>query len=285
MGGSKSAHKHPPELDSPWRSMIWDKEKIEQNLRDFNLNKPDVGFVRILLVGGVGAGKSSFINSVNNAFQGRITSGALVDGTGGPSFTKKYKNHYIEGKNGSRLPFIFNNLMGLENEESGVTEVDIFNAMKGCLEEGYKFNPGSPVSSNDIGYKNNPSLEDKTSCLVNIIAADKISLISDGVIRKLKAIRQEATNLDIPQVIVMTRPDLACPLVNENIQKIYSSQKIKAKMQECSNRLGIPMNHIFPVKNYHEEIDTNDDIDVLILKAVDQIVNIAADALKIKSSV
>lgn len=58
-----------------------------------------------------------------------------------------------------------------------------------------QFNPGSPVSSNDIGYKNNPSLEDKTSCLVNIIAADNISLISDGVIRKLKAIRQEATNL------------------------------------------------------------------------------------------
>lgn len=54
------------------------------------------------------------------------------------------------------------------------------------------------------------------------------------------------------------------------------------QMQECSNRLGIPMNYIFPVKNYHEEIDTEDDMDVLILKALDQIVHIAADAMKKK---
>lgn len=53
-------------------------------------------------------------------------------------------------------------------------------------------------------------------------------------------------------------------------------------MVECSYRLGIPMNHIFPVKNYHEEIDTDDDMDVLIFKALDQIVNIATDAMKKK---
>ncbi|KAG7315582.1 hypothetical protein KOW79_020448 [Hemibagrus wyckioides] len=78
----------------------------------------------------------------------------------------------------------------------------------------------------------------------------------------------------------MTRPDSACPLVNSDLRKIYYSRKIKEKMQECSNRLGIPMNHIFPVKNYHEEIDTMNDMDVLILKALDQIVSVAADAIK-----
>lgn len=43
--------------------------------------------------------------------------------------------------------------------------------------------------------------------------------------------------------------------------------------------LGVPMSHIFPVKNYNEEIDTDDDIDVLILKAFDQIVHLANDRL------
>lgn len=43
---------------------------------------------RILLAGVIGAGKSSFINSINSAFQGRITGDALVDATSGKTFTK-----------------------------------------------------------------------------------------------------------------------------------------------------------------------------------------------------
>jgi len=41
----------------------------------------------------------------------------------------------------------------------------------------------------------------------------------------------------------------------------------------------VPLSNIFPVKNYHEEIDTVDDIDALILKALEQIVYIANDRL------
>ncbi len=50
-------------------------------------------------------------------------------------------------------------------------------------------------------------------------------------------------------------------------------------MQECSNSVGVPMCHIFPVKNYHEEIDTQNDIDVLILRALTEIVQTADDLL------
>lgn len=54
-------------------------------------------------------------------------------------------------------------------------------------------------------------------------------------------------------------------------------------MQHCSNLVGVSVNHIFPVKNYHEEMDTDDDMDALILKALDQIVHIACDALSRRS--
>ncbi len=50
-------------------------------------------------------------------------------------------------------------------------------------------------------------------------------------------------------------------------------------MQQCSNSVGVPMSHIFPVKNYHEEIDTQNDVDVLILRALTEIVHIADDLL------
>ncbi|XP_060716851.1 interferon-induced protein 44-like [Tachysurus vachellii] len=261
--------------------MPWgEKDKIEQKLRTFKLKGTSAQFVRILVVGEVGAGKSSFINSVNNAFQGRITAEALVDRTGGTSFTKNYKTHYIEAEDGSNLPFVFNDIMGLEDRESGAKADDIIRAIYGLLQEGYNF---EDTCVTDINYRSNPSVEHQTTCLVNIVAADKISMMKDGVFEKLKKIRQAATERNMPQVIIMTRPDVACPLVQQDLRKIYTSKKIKEKMEVCSNTVGIPMNHIFPVKNYHEEIDTDDDMDLLILKALDQIVHIAADWLKEKS--
>lgn len=37
------------------------------------------------------------------------------------------------------------------------------------------------------------------------------------------------------------------------------------------------MNCIFPVKNYHKEIDLNDEMDVLLLSALKHILNFAND--------
>lgn len=49
----------------------------------------------------------------------------------------QYKTHYIEGKDGSHLPFVFNDIMGLEDGKSGARTQDITSAMKGCLREGH----------------------------------------------------------------------------------------------------------------------------------------------------
>jgi hypothetical protein len=46
-------------------------------------------------------------------------------------------------------------------------------------------------------------------------------------------------------------------------------------MEQCSNGLGVPVNCILPVKNYHEEIDLDDDMDVLLLRALRQMVDFA----------
>ena len=49
------------------------------------------------------------------------------------------------------------------------------------------------------------------------------------------------------------------------------------QMQSCSNELGVPVNCILPVKNYHEETQGNNDIDALLLQPMTQIVEVAND--------
>ncbi|KAF1377037.1 hypothetical protein PFLUV_G00217720 [Perca fluviatilis] len=85
--------------------------------------------------------------------------------------------------------------------------------------------------------------------------------------------------VDIPQVAILTKIDEACPEVKKHLRNVYRAKYIKNKMEEFSVNVGIPMNCIFPVKNYHEEINLNSDIDSLILSALTNIINFGDDCI------
>lgn len=51
-------------------------------------------------------------------------------------------------------------------------------------------------------------------------------------------------------------------------------------MRQCSSMLGVPMNCIYPVKNYHEETDLDEEMNSLILDALQNFVTIANDYLR-----
>ncbi|XP_073731937.1 interferon-induced protein 44-like [Misgurnus anguillicaudatus] len=282
MGGSQSkenaASQTYPELKKPWREFNWgEKEELQKRLENFSMNHPEVSNVRILVAGQIGAGKSSFINSINSAFQGEIDCEALADATAGTScsFTQRFQTFHISHKSG-KLPFVFGDIMGLEaNSLNGLQVDDVIKTISGHVKESYKFKEGKALTSEDEGYQEKPSVSDQAFCLVYVIAADTVQLAENSLFNKLKLIRQRISDQGIPQVIVMTKVDEACPRVKNDLKKIYYSKKIEEKVQFCSNKVGVPITSIFPVKNYHNEINTNDEVDVLILKALDQIVRSA----------
>ncbi|KAM9472528.1 interferon-induced protein 44-like isoform 1-T3 [Salvelinus alpinus] len=275
-----------PAFSNEWRRTPWDqKEEMLQKLKDYVPENPQVKTIRILLHGPAGAGKSSFINSINNIFQDKCMNIALADNTfAGASFTKKYETHKIvKEKPGTYYPFLFYDVMGLENGiDKGVDEADIIKALKGHVKEGYTFNPVSPLKEENEYYVKAPTLSDRVHCLVSAIPANKLPMMNankndenNDVFKKMRAIRLAASYMGIPQMVILTKVDLACPLVRKDLKKVYWSKYIKEKMEQCSNELGVPVNCILPVKNYHEEIDLDDDMDVLLLRSLKQMVDFA----------
>ncbi|KAI4902009.1 hypothetical protein NFI96_018706 [Prochilodus magdalenae] len=280
MGSNKSKPQPTPDFEKPWRDMEWsEKDHLKSELSNIQLNHPELSCVRILLHGPVGAGKSCFINSVQSIFSGEMKIRAAEQANAKKSCTKVYKAYRITNRHSETLPFILNDVMGLEQTpEDGIHPDDIVNAMLGHIQDGYKFNPVSPISEEDSGFIREPSLQGKVHCVVSVVPACSISRMDTGVINKMEAVRTKAVSLGIPHLVVMTKvDDDVCPLVKEDLKKIYLSRKIKEKMQDCSNKIGSPMKCIFPVSNYYEENKTNDTKDVLILPALLQIVKSAVD--------
>ncbi|XP_051244172.1 interferon-induced protein 44 [Dicentrarchus labrax] len=272
----------PPEtLNEEWRKIPWGhKERDLQYVEDYQPHHKDLDQLRILLYGPTGSGKSSFINSVESVLRGRITAQALSDATFGNSFTRKYKTYKIQkGEPGTFYRFAFTDIMGLEQTDRGVGVEDIKVAMMGNIGDGYNFNPVSTISKDDRRYNDNPTLNDKAHVLVCVVSASKVDILSDETVKKMRDVRLGASDMDkeIPQLAILTNIDEACPEVKRDLRNVYMSKSLMKKMEKLSTSLGIPLNCIFPVKNYHSEIDTDDDIDTLILSALRRMIDFGED--------
>ncbi|KAG1925859.1 interferon-induced protein 44-like isoform X1 [Pimephales promelas] len=267
----------------PWRNVQWtekQRDELMKMIRSYKPMMPSVSRVRILMIGPVGAGKSSFFNSINSVFMGRMTSKAM-SGSAGTSLTTQFRTYTVkDGREGKPLPFVLCDTMGLEEQSGAGLDIDdISSILQGHVPDRYKFNPTTPFQPDEQKSSRPASLQEKIHCVVYVIDATKISLMSSKLEEKLAAIRRKVNTLGIPQMVLMTKVDEACPDVEEDLQNIYITSYIKTKVQEVSSRLGVPVSCVLPVKNYSQELELELNCDVLLLTAIQQMLNFADDYL------
>ncbi|MBN3283773.1 IF44L protein, partial [Polyodon spathula] len=266
-------------LEKPWRTVQWKAEKRKELIDTIRSYKPlvtTVPQVRVLLVGPVGAGKSSFFNSVNSVFRGHVTSQASA-GSSATSLTTKFRSYFVkEGRDGKPLPVVLCDTMGLEEVTGAGLDVDdVVSIINGHVPDRYQFNPSTAIQKNTPGFIKSAELKDRIHCVAFVMDACKVKIMSAKLEEKLTTIRKKINLIGVPQLVLLTKVDEACELVASDVSSVYKSKFIEGKMQEVGARLGIPVCCIVPVRNYNNELELDCNTDILLLSAVIQMLRLA----------
>ncbi|XP_017333324.1 interferon-induced protein 44 [Ictalurus punctatus] len=267
-------------LETPWRSVNWTSESRKELMEMVESYKPASGAVseaRVLLLGPVGAGKSSFISSVQSVFSGRVLNRAMVGSSTSASFTKKLQSFPIRrsGENSDPTALVLCDIMGIgDGDSTGLSLYDALCVIKGHVIEGHQFSAEEPVRS-DMGFIKKPSLKDKIHCVVFVVDASKINTYAKGLSTTFQQLRENISSLGVHQVALLTHVDEVCTVTCRDASQVYISRNVQQLMVKAGELLGMATSYIIPVRNYSSQLDLDESTDILLLKAVDHILQYA----------
>nr|Q9BDB7.2 RecName: Full=Interferon-induced protein 44-like; Contains: RecName: Full=Minor histocompatibility antigen HA-28; Short=HLA-HA28; AltName: Full=IFL8 [Mus musculus] len=255
--------------------------KLLSALRAYKPYKDLVSEVRILLVGPVGSGKSSFFNSVKSAFQGHLTRQAIV-GSDESSITKQYRVYSIkDGKSGETLPFMLCDSMGLEEgEEAGLCIDDIPHILQGCVPDRYQFNPCEPMKPKHSPHAASPPLKDRIHCVAFVLHINSVNTLSDKMVAKLKKIRKDVVDCGIGYVALLTNVEEYDEVLDDSFANMTETVTSLSQVQNVQKWLNIPIANILMVSNYASERRLEPMKDILVFAALRQMLRAADDALE-----
>jgi len=242
------------------------------------LKQSGISHINVLLVGEVGAGKSSFFNTVNSVFRGYVTSLANA-GSLGRSVTTQYREYKVRaGDDGEKIiKFRFCDTRGLE-AEGGLAISDVEKILEGRVRDQTELT--GEIVPNKEGFRSHPTLENQTHFLAILVGADTLSLMPETLRDKIRKIRELAIQRSISSLVLMTKSDKVCPHTEKDTSKVFHSPEIRDKVLEIGSIFGMPPMNIHPVRNYFSEVEVELPMDILVLTAVRQILRGAHDFLQ-----
>lgn len=235
---------------------------------------------RILFVGPIRAGKSSFINTVASIDKGRIAS-PMEAGEDTRSLSTRLKQY----KPTKHLQnFILLDTMGIEEEEEeGFNLQDVIYLINGNVKPNYHFNTRNPINPSDTThFIKNPTLADKAHCIVIVFPSPLIDTdsVTDETKKKIGELKQYIRDNDVPIVILLTKIDEIDDEVEEDITQTYLSRPVEDVVNKTHELFGIQQMNIFPVRNYTMEEELDNNMNILVLLAIRKMLRIASDRLE-----
>ncbi|XP_036113193.1 interferon-induced protein 44-like isoform X2 [Molossus molossus] len=249
-------------------------------LRNYKPYADLVSEIHILLLGPVGSGKSSFINSVKSVFRGHMTRQAAV-GSDITSITELYRIYSIkDGKDGTSLPFMLCDTMGLDEKEGvGLCVDDIPHILKGCMPDRYHFNPQKPITSRHPNFTS-PSLGDRIHCVAYVLDINCINNLTSEMVVKLKQVKEEVLNSGVAQVALLTKVENYHEVLQDNFLNMKKSVTSQSQIMEVQKILNIPIYNILLVDNYASDWEPDPLKDILILSVLKQMLQAVDDYLE-----
>ncbi|KAJ8313253.1 hypothetical protein KUTeg_009170 [Tegillarca granosa] len=270
-------------------------DRLMESVQSYKPNEEmDIPEARILMIGQVGAGKSSFYNTIGSIFKGRIYNKA-ASGSVMKSLTTMFRIYDIQQASSRyRMNFRLCDTRGLEQGE-GFAGEELSYLLNGNIPDRYQFNPIAPFSEEVPGFIHNPKLHEKMHCVVFVIDGSSVDVMPEKTLEKIKEIQSRIyqkvdlnngktwlvsrTLLDISigQVVLLTKIDKLCPHVSDDVSTVFHSSDMRDAVDKISQIMGFPRSSILPVKNYENEVMLDDNISILALQALLQILNFADD--------
>ncbi|XP_064617064.1 interferon-induced protein 44-like isoform X2 [Liolophura sinensis] len=265
-----------PILINCWRNIDWNTlDALKKNVLGYSTGKDKVPFANIAMFGRVGAGKSSFFNTIDSICKGRFAA-RFETGESTGSVTKWFRKTRFGGNNGPA--FYICDTMGTE-ENQGLDVTDFPYILDGHLSDKFQF-PHCGVTEESSGFVRSPTLGQKMHCLCYIMDSSKVAMISHDARAKIAQIKDLASARNIRFVILLTKIDLLCPEVARDTKNAYQSRAVRKIVEQVSSLTGTPIGFIYLLKNYASEKDLDPAMDALALTALQQMLCFCDDILE-----
>ncbi|KAH3825422.1 hypothetical protein DPMN_127297 [Dreissena polymorpha] len=183
----------PTQQLQPWRKTPeWNEKYLETLTEDIVSFKPSgklgLSDVRILMLGPVGTGKSSFYNTIDSVFKGRISRSAPC-GLSTNCKTIAYTPYEVHVMSGASLNFRLCDTRGLEVTQ-GLDSVECNYLLDGNISDLYQFNPVAPIRSANPGFVHQPTVEEQFHCVLFLIDAAKVGDIPQKLVDKMHSFQK-----------------------------------------------------------------------------------------------
>ncbi|CAC5374209.1 unnamed protein product [Mytilus coruscus] len=277
-------------LTTPWREMdlpTWDsklqellKRDIEEYwpLREMGVAENTIPYVNVLLLGPVGSGKSSFFNTLNSIFRGRLSIQARA-GSSDSSLTKSF-NVYSIILNQRPLRFRICDCRGFEDAHE-IDQYDIEAILDGNIKDNYTFADKSRIRKESPFYRQDPKMHDRIHSVAIVVDGnnDPDYPMTDRVQEQMKKTQELMNQKGVPQLILMNKIDCLSETIRHNLSCIFHSPDIKDRVEKLAHSLRLPSYTVLPMKNINSEQRINENVNILALYNLRQMLRAADDYL------